>query len=73
MAKIQPAGGDRILVEGTVGPPTRGDRGTRPSSLFEERRTELTSKADEIFIALNPEHRVKEFIAGIQARLNQLQ
>ena len=32
----------------------------------------LASKADQIFTALNPEHRVNEFIAGIQARLNHL-
>ena len=70
MAKIHPQAAVAFWLKGQ----SAADRGDVASARRHYARSVdlLASKADQIFTALNPEHRVKEFIAGIQARLNQL-
>ena len=70
MAKIHPQAAIAFWLKGQSAA-ARGDVG-RARRHYSRSVELLASKADRIFTALNPEHRVSEFIAGIQARLNQL-
>lgn len=70
MAKIHPQAAIAFWLKGQSAA-ARGDAG-RARRHYSKSAELLASKADRIFTALNPEYRVTEFIAGIQARLNQL-
>jgi hypothetical protein len=70
MVKIHPQAAIAFWLKGQSAA-ARGDVG-RARRHYSRSVELLASKADRIFTALNPEHRVNEFIAGIQARLNQL-
>ena len=70
MARIYPRAAIAFWLKGQSAA-ARGDRG-RARRHYSRSVELLTSKADEIFIALNGEHRVNEFIAGIESRLSQL-
>ena len=70
MAKIHPQAAIAFWLKGQSAA-ARGD--ARAARRHYSKSVELlASKADRIFIELNPEHRVSEFIAGIKARVNQL-
>jgi hypothetical protein len=70
MAKIHPQGAIASWLKGQSAA-AQGDVG-RARRHYARCVELLASKADGIFVAFNPEHRRNEFIAGIQARLNQL-
>lgn len=70
MAKIHPQAAIAFWLKGQSAA-ARGDAG-RARRHYSKSAELLASKADRIFTAFNPEYRVTEFIAGIQARLNQL-
>jgi hypothetical protein len=70
MTKIYPQAAIAFWLKGQSAA-ARGDRGRARRHLAKSAEL-LTSKADGLFIALNGEHRVSEFIAGIESRLSQL-
>lgn len=70
MAKIYPQAAIAFWLKGQSAA-DRGDAG-RARRHFSKSKELLASKADGTFIALNGEHRVTEFVAGIEARLKQL-
>jgi hypothetical protein len=70
MAKIHPQAAFAFWLKGQSAA-ARGDVASARRN-YSKSVELLASKADRIFTALNPEHRVNESIAGIQARLNQL-
>lgn len=70
MTKIYPQAAIAYWLKGQSAA-ARGDVGRARRHLSKSAEL-LTSKADGLFITLNGEHRVNEFIAGIESRLGQL-
>jgi hypothetical protein len=70
MAKIHPQAAIAFWLKGQSAA-ARGDAG-RARRHYSKSLELLASKADRIFTTFNPEYRVTDFIAGIQAKLNQL-